>query len=386
MLITRFVYTSESIEVVQLEKVKITKTQALMLGITSITVTGHLLFIPVIIGYAGRDSWISLLLAIFPAILIGFTVALLSQRYEGYSMVEYCQMILGKWLGKLVVIMFLFYFLHEASLSIRGFGEFYTAAVTPRTPITVYLIAILLLAGYAVHSGLEVIARTNQAILVFLIPIGILVSILTHKDKDYLNFLPILENSISPALDGTLVLVSLYSSIFVLSMVFPYVNDTKRLKRYSITTMLILIIMFIGPLTGVVAIYGEERAKGLYFPTFLILRDIQIGTLQRLDILGILLWSLGSFAKVTLFLYAMVLGTAQLFKVKDYKILVVPIATLISIISILNSEDLIGIYRFLKNYYPYYATFVGLILPLVLLIISQFRKPNGKIEGRSNDV
>lgn len=367
-----------------LEKTYISKMQALMLGITSITVTGHLLFVSVIIGHAGRDSWISLLLAIVPALLIGFTVSLLSQRYPGYSLVEYCQFILGKWLGKLVVVIFLVYFFHEASLSIRGFGEFYTTAVTPRTPIYVYLLAILLLAAYAVHSGLEVIARTNQVILVLLIPIGILASILTHKDKDYLNFLPILENSMTPALDGSLALVALYSSIFVLSMIFPFVNDTKRLKRYSIMTMFILIIMFVGPLTGVVAIYGEERAQGLYFPTFLILRDIQIGALQRLDILGILLWSLGSFAKVTLFLYAIVLGLAQLFKLEDYRILVVPVAALLSIVSIINSEDLIGIFRFLKDYYPYYATFVGLILPLILLIISQFRKPGKKIEGRSN--
>ncbi|MFD2043771.1 endospore germination permease [Ornithinibacillus salinisoli] len=369
-----------------MKNVNISKTQALMLGITSITVTGHLLIIPVIIGYAGRDSWISLLLAIIPAILIGVTVALLSQRYPGCTMVEYSQLILGKWLGKLVVIIFLIYFLHEASLSIRGFGEFYTAAVTPRTPIFVYLIAILMLAVYAVRCGLEVIVRTNQVILVSLIPIGILASILTHKDKDYHNFLPILEDSIRPTLDGTMTLLSVYSSIFVLSMIFSFVKDTKQLKRYSVITMLILIIMFIGPVTGVVAIYGEERAQGLYFPTFLILRDIQMGALQRLDILGILLWSLGSFAKVTLFLYALALGLAQLFKVEDHKILVIPIAALLSIVSIINSEDLIGIYRFLTDYYPYYATFIGFILPLVLLIISQFRKPGAKLEGRNNDV
>ncbi|RTQ94510.1 GerAB/ArcD/ProY family transporter [Lysinibacillus telephonicus] len=369
-----------------MEKIYITKIQALMLGITSITVTGHLLYISVIINHSGRDSWIALLLAIFPAILIGFTVALLSQRYQGYSLVEYCQLILGKALGKFVVILFLIYFLHEVSLSIRGFGEFYTSAVTLRTPISIFLIAILILAGYAVRCGLEVIARTNQTILIMLIPIGILASILTHKDKDYRNFLPILDNSMGPVLDGTLAITSLYSSIFVLSMIFPFVNSTKQLKRYSILTMIILIIMFIGPVTGVLAIYGEERATGLYFPTFLTLRDIQIGALQRLDILGILLWSLGSFAKVALFLYAIVLGTGQLFKLDDYKVLVVPIAALISIISIINSEDFIGIARFLNNYYPYYATFVGLILPLVLLIISQFRKPGGKREGRKKDV
>jgi len=364
-----------------MEKIKITKIQALMLGISSITVTGHLLFIPVVIGHAGRDGWISLLLTLIPAILIGITVALLSQRYPGCTMVEYCQLILGKWLGKLVVIIFLIYFLHDASLSVRGFGEFYTAAVTPRTPIIVYFIAILILAGFSVRYGLEVIARTNQAILISLIPIGILASFLTHKDKDYRNFLPILEDGIGPAMEGALPIISLFSSIFVLSMIFPFVNDTKQLKRYSIISMITLIIMFLGPITGVVAIYGEERAQGLYFPTFLILRDIEIGALQRLDILGILLWSLGSYSKIALFLYAIVLALAQLFKLKDKNILVVPIAALLAMISMINSEDLIGIYRFLKYDYPYYSTFVGFILPLLLLIVSQFKKTNRNKKG-----
>ncbi|WP_121662069.1 GerAB/ArcD/ProY family transporter [Metabacillus litoralis] len=358
--------------------IKISKIQALMLGVSSIIVTGHLLYIPVIIFHSGRDSWISLLVAIFPAMLVGLTVALLSQRYPGCSMVEYSQIILGKWIGKLFVFIFLFYFLHEASLSIRGFGEFYTAAITPRTPIVVYFIAILILAGYSIRCGLEVLVRTNQAILLFLIPIGILASILTHKDKDYQNFLPILEDSIITVFPGMLSIVSLYSSFFVLSMVFQNISNTKHLKKYSIITMIILICMFIGPVSGVIAIYGEERATGLYFPTFQILRDIEIGALQRLDILGILLWSLGSFTKVALFLYAIVLALAQLFKLDNYKVLVVPVGALLTIISILNSEDLIGIYRFLRDFYPYYGTFVGFILPLFLLMVSFVRDRNKK--------
>lgn len=364
-----------------MEVVKISKVQAMMLGVSSIIVTGHLLYIPIIIFHSGRDSWLSLLITIIPAILIGLTVALLSLRYPGCSMVEYTQIILGKWLGRLVVIMFLFYFMHEASLSIRGFGEFYTSAITPRTPIVVYFIAILILAGYAIRCGLEVLARTNQAILLFLIPIGIMASILTHKDKDYQNFLPILEDGIVTVFPGVLSLVSLYSSFFVLSMVFQNLSNTKQLKKYSLLTMLILVVMFIGPITGVIAIYGEERATGLYFPTFQILRDIEIGTFQRIDILGILLWSLGNFSKVALFLYAIVLGFAQLFKLDDFKILVVPVGALLTIISILNSEDFIGIYRFLRDFYPYYGTFVGLILPLGLLMVSFIRGKKERSKG-----
>lgn len=364
-----------------MEKVKISKIQALMLGVSSVSVSGHLLYIPIITYHAGRDSWISLLIAIVPAIMIGFIVSVLAQRFNGCTLVEYSQLILGKWLGKLFVVLILVYFFHEATLSIRGFGEFYTVAITPRTPIVVFLIAILILAAYAVRSGLEVLARTNQAFLVIMIPIGIIASILTHMDKDYRNFLPIFEHGIDSILLGTLSITSVYSSFFVLSMVFANVSSTKSLKKYSVVTMLLLVAMFIGPVTGVIAVFGEERAAGLYFPTFQLLRDIEIGELQRLDIIGVMLWSLGAFTKVSLFLYAIVVGIAQLFKIKDYKNLVGPVSALIAIVSILNGEDLIGIYNFQRDIYPIYGTLLGLVFPTLLLIVSLIRKNIRTHEG-----
>ncbi len=364
-----------------MENVKITKVQALMLGVSSVTVTGHLLFTSVIIYYGKRDSWISLLIAIIPAIIIGFTLSALAQRFKGRTLVEYTQLILGKWLGKLFVIIFLVYFFHEETLSIRGFGEFYTSAITPRTPIMVYMVAIFIMSAYAVRSGLEVLARTNQAFLLILIPVGLLATILTQKDKDYMNFLPILHNDLHSVLLGTLSLTSVYSTMFVLSMILSSVSSTEKLIKYTVITMVIEIAMFIGPLTGVIAVFGEERAIGMYFPTFQLLRDVELGTLQRLDVIGIILWSLGSYLKVSLFLYAIVIGIAQLFKIDDYTILVAPVSALIIIVSLLNSEDFIGIYHFERDIYPFYSTLAGLVIPLILFIVSLFRKNIGVLEG-----
>jgi spore germination protein KB len=358
-----------------MEKIKISLGQAHMLAIASITVTGHLLFIPAVISHAGRDTWISALVAFIPALFIGYVISSLAQRYKGQSLVEYSQVILGKWLGKIVAVLLLLYLFHDISLVVRGFGEFFTSAITPRTPIMVFFSAIIILAVYAVRGGLEVIARTNQIFLVILIPLGIAASLLTLKDKDYGNLLPVLEFGLLPALKGGLVLVSLYSTFLVFSMIFPFVNDNKpALKKYSLWTMAILIVMFLGPLTGPIAMVGPERAQGLFFPTFQILRDIQIGSLQRLDLLGIMLWSMGSFSKVSLFLYAISVGIAQLFGLKEYRSLAAPIGCLCAIVALLLSEDLMEVFRFFKDVYPLYSTFFGIGIPTFLLCIAKLRE------------
>ena len=353
---------------------KISNAQAMMLGISSITVTGHLLFIPVILNHAGRDCWLSVLAALLPALIIGYVVSSLSRLYPGATLVEYCQLIIGKWPGRALALGFLGYFFHDAALSVRGFGEFFTSSITPRTPIIVYFAAIVILSTYAVRCGLEVLARTNAFFLCILIPIGLLASVLTHKDKDYGNFLPILEQGPVPMLMGALNLVALYSTFLVMSMVFPHVNKQHKLKKASILTMGILVAMFIGPVTGPVALFGGERSAGMSFPTFQMLRDIQIAELQRLDLIAIFLWSLGSFSKVSLFLFAITYGLSRLLKLKDHRVLAAPTGALLVICSLLLSDNFMEVYRFLQNAYPFYSVPVGMGIPIVLLLIARLRK------------
>ncbi|MCC2683515.1 MAG: spore germination protein [Paenibacillaceae bacterium] len=364
-----------------MNKEAISKTQALMLGISGITVSGHLLFIPVILNLAGRDAWISLALALFPALYIGYVTASLACRFPGKTIVEYVQTICGKWLGRAFGWLIIVYFFHDLTLNVRGFGEFYNAAITPRTPILVYLIGIHILAVYAIRSGVEVLARTNQFFLVILISMGIMASLLTMRNKDYLNLLPIMEYGIKPALGGMVSLMSLFTTIFVLGMVFPFVQSTRNLKRNSLITMGVLVLMFIGPLTGAIATFGLERSIGLNFPTFLMLRDIKVGQLQRLDLVAVLLWSLGSFGKVVLFLHAITLGIAKLCGMSDYRMLVVPVAVLVIVTSLYNSDSFIELYRFLRDFYPYYSILIGLIVPSLLLAVALLRKMHPNPEG-----
>jgi spore germination protein KB len=357
-----------------MDKIKISTAQCFMMGVSSITITGHLLFIPVILNRAGRDGWLSLILSIVPVLFIGFVVASLAGLYPRKTLTECAQLILGKWAGRGVAILFILFFFHETSLALRGFGEFFTTAITPHTPILIYFAALAVLAAYNVRCGLEVMVRTNQAFLTMMIFIGLSATILTLKNKDYANLLPILEFGPKPMLKGMLTIVSLFSTFFVLGMVFPFVHNIDHLKRFSLITMAILICMFIGPITGPIALFGIEHVIGLNFPTFQMLRDIQLGDLQRLDIIGILLWSFGSYAKISLFLFAVALGLQQLFGLKDYRLFVIPISALLVIVALLNSESYIEIYRFFRDTYPFYALFVAFFLPTLLLLIAYTKR------------
>lgn len=364
-----------------MNSIRISTAQALMIVISSITVTGHLLFIPVILSHSGRDGWISVLLSLFPVCFIVYIITKLAERYEKLTIIEYSEVILGKFLGKIVAIIFIFYFFHDGTLAIRGFGEFYTTAITPDTPILIYLSLICILAIYTVRQGLEVLVRTNQFFLVTMIIIGLIASAGTMPEKDYRNLLPILEYGIKPVLMGGFTLTALFSSFVIAGMLLPYIYDRNTLKRYSLLTSVILVLLFVGPITGPIAAYGGERGIGFTFPTFQLLRDISIGNIQRLDLLGILLWSMGSFSKISLHLFATSIGLAKLFRLSDYKPLVIPVSALLVIVSLQNSNNFLEIYLFFKDVYPYYSTTIGLLLPAILLLVSTIQLRTQKGNG-----
>jgi spore germination protein KB len=115
-----------------MDKIRISTAQCFMMGISSITITGHLLFIPVILNRAGRDGWLSLILSIGPILFIGFVVASLAGLYPRKTLTECARLILGKWAGKGIALLFILFFFHETSLALRGFGEFFRGSAEIR--------------------------------------------------------------------------------------------------------------------------------------------------------------------------------------------------------------------------------------------------------------
>jgi spore germination protein KB len=66
--------------------------------------------------HAGRDCWLSLITALLPALFIGYIVASLSRLFPGKTLIEYSELIVGKWMGKGLALLFLIYFFHDAAL------------------------------------------------------------------------------------------------------------------------------------------------------------------------------------------------------------------------------------------------------------------------------
>jgi spore germination protein KB len=77
---------------------------------------------------------------------------------------------------------------------------------------------------------------------------------------------------------------------------------------------------------------------------------------------------------VTICYYALSLGLAQVLGLKDYQILLFPLALLIITFSIFSHPNIIHFYNFIAKAWTPYTLFICLFFPLLCLFIGKINK------------
>ncbi|MDF2627883.1 MAG: spore germination protein [Symbiobacteriaceae bacterium] len=355
------------------QKTQINVRQAAMLLITPVTATGHLLFVRIVYRYAGKDGWISLLLALVLGGAGLWVMVRLLRRHPGKNLLQIGEDLFGATLGRALGLLFVCFLLYIGAVLLRSFGDF-MRLVMPATPIVVLMGVLIGLAARTCRKGLEVIARANDILLPLLIVTGATLSMLVSKDKEPRHLLPILENGWRPVWAGALSLQGLFAETVLLGFFGHALGSGRRTLPRVLWIMAILGVMFLGPVTGPTTLFGPASVRAMVYPTWEEVKHIQFADMiGNLDVMGVLLWTLGSSVQATLLLWGASNGTAWLIRSGDYRPLVTPLAIIVLALAVLVSDHGGELTRFLGAGYPLLSITVGVLLPLVMLVWTEIR-------------
>jgi len=325
---------------------------------------------------ANQDLWLAMIVSIPVTILLAVPVMALVAKYPQQTIIQYSQTIAGKFAGKVLGVLYIWYFLHEGAIVLRQFGELITTVLMSDTPLVVFLIGLTIMAAYAARNGVEVISRVNEMLFPLILGSFLLIFILVTKDMDLYKLTPMLEKGILPVLDGGLSTAARYSEFTWLAMIYPFVKDSEKANRAIQLGILVCGIQFALGAVMFTAIFGYPVVKNLAFPTLAVARTVSIANfLERMESVIMVVWILGVLVKVALFYYVFTLGSAQWLNLKDYKPLVLPAGVILVAMSVLMFANLQELSGFMKPYIatPYTLIFI-LVIPVILLLID-FVKP-----------
>lgn len=322
-----------------------------------------------------KDAWMSAILSGLGGVFITIIIVMLSKRHPHESLVEICKSLLGKWAGGILSAFFLLFFLNVTVIIVREFAEILNNAIMPETPIPIFIVYVMLAVILAVNLGLEAIIRTNAITLPISLLSLFLILVLLVKDYHPEALVPVLEEGWKPVIAGSLVPLALYGEIILLPMIYPYVRDQQKVLFYSILAEFVSMFYLVGLILAVVAVFGPEEAANLTLPVFSLVRMISIADFfERIESIMVAVWISLLYAKMCIYLYVGVIGTGQLFRLKNYKNLIIPFGSAVIILAYKSFNNLADLKYFTSKYWGYYAVLFEYVVPCFLLVLSFCRK------------
>jgi spore germination protein KB len=359
-----------------MERAKIDARQLLVLII--LFEHGSAIVIPLGIG-AKQDVWLAILLGLTFGLLLFFIYYRLYRYYPNAPLTTYVQDITGPWIGKVLAFAYIVYFLYIASRVLRDFGEMLLTFAYPETPLFILNAIMILTVMYGVYKGIEVIARTGGLFLtvLYLLAVSGFILVISAGLVDLHRLQPVLEEGWQRVwkVVFTETLYVPFGEMIVFTMLFPYMNNPEKMKQAAITGMVLSGLNLAMIMTINVTVLGADVVARSTFPLLDTIRRIQVANfLERLDVLFMIALIIGGFFKISVFFYAAVIGTANLFRIQNYQRLVYPFGLMVLLLSIaIASNYPEHIIEGLKMVTIYMHVPLQIIIPLCLLIIAAIR-------------
>lgn len=354
-----------------LEKGRISSSELvyLFMAVTLSTVT--------ILGVASKNgpiAWLVTILGAIEASVFIWIFSALSAKFVDKTFVEISDIVFGRYFGKVMAGLYLWFLFHIGSLTITDSSEFIMSTVFAQTPIWVMHIGFTLVSMYAVRCGIEVIARCAGVLVPIFVLSSVATVVLSIPIIDVQNFLPLWDISVKELLTSShlLAVLPLAESV-VLLMVTPFMNENRKAPGIFLKALLITSAIAFMIAVRNVGVLGPTVTMSVY-PSFESVELISIGgVLTRIEVLvSISRMSLG-FLTITTFMYAVVLGMSQLLGLRSYQPLVIPVGILMMISAANQFANVPAVTRFITFVSPIYHPFFEVVIPLTTLITAKIR-------------
>ena len=319
-------------------------------------------------------------IATFTAGIINLTLfvvmALLCRRFPKHTMIEFSQIILGKFLGKLYGTLFAAYCVLVSSVVLRTFADALKILLLQRTPLEFIMLAMLLTALLLVQNGVSSISKISE---LFLLPITLsimLLLVLNIPDMELMHLRPSLSRGIQPLVQAIPRLFLVYMGYEAVYFLSPYMREPKKLLIAGIAGISIPIFIYTSLVVTAMTVFGVKTTATMVYPTVILARRLMFpgAFAERFDIFFIIFWILAAFTTLAIFLYLSSIAATRLLGLRNYKPFAVLITPFVYQIAILP-QNVIHVDQLALAAGYTGAVVVGASMPLLILAI--LRKKRG---------
>ncbi len=360
------------------EKPVITSVQLVLLSVGSALVFPFT-FMPILsTPPANQDAWIVLLATFLYIVLLNLPLLFSMNKFRGKNINEISEIILGKILGKVMIIpvaLFCLFCFIACMLITEVFISLY---IFPDTPTWVLLIYMIVPVSYAAYKGAGTISRMANFLVPFAILTTVLFFILSIENMDLSILQPVLvESTFSQINKGAFLTATRYSEILIFWIFSCFLMQKSSINKTYATAQLIFLISFLAMLIPTMTVLGVEYAKHTWNPYFTFTRQIEIfQSLERVQPFNIMAWFPCALLKLSIYNYMASYILSGIFKIKSHKCFVMPlsvVAFMVCLIPMVNKSSTLEVLRS-DQVFPFIVLPAIFVIPFILLIGYLLRK------------
>ncbi|WP_066507759.1 GerAB/ArcD/ProY family transporter [Abyssisolibacter fermentans] len=113
---------------------------------------------------AKKDSWIAVLIAIIFSLMLMFVYLGILKLKSHQNLLDAILNVFGKYIGKIIIVFYTYYFFDLIGLVLRDFVQFAEATSYDKTPIIVPGIFMMILCVWVLKKGLVTLCRWAEFI------------------------------------------------------------------------------------------------------------------------------------------------------------------------------------------------------------------------------
>jgi spore germination protein KB len=359
----------------KMEKAKISVIQLFVMML--IFEMGTALVIPYGID-AKKDNWLAILIGMCVGIILFFIYYFLFRQYPNLPLTGYVKKVFGKYLGWVIGLLYILYFLQVTTSNVRSFGELLLASTMTETPLLAISILFVLTICYVLYLGIEVLARTAEVFIVILIFLGFVGNflILVSGNVDLHNLQPFLENGWKPILTTALLETSNFpfGQMVLFLMLLPYLNQPGSVKKVWLSALILSGLALSWTASLDIAVLGVEEVERSTFPLLSTIGKVNLFEfIQRLDAIVVFTLLITVFFKASIFFYCTLIGIVDMFKLKNHQQIILPIGCILIFWSMILASNFPEHIEIGEYFDRYITTYFHFIIPLLMLIVTLIR-------------
>lgn len=339
--------------------------------------------IAIIIDSEGTSGWYGTIISCLTSLILFSIVFLLMKRFPNMDMSQIFEAVIGRFAGKVLILLFAAYFIFYASSSLREFIEMIKAYNLPYTPPSILIFGFISVCAIVAYFGLEGIARISGIFFIPVITAVVLIFLLASPRYDFNFIKPYWGYGLKETIVTGLLRSSDYDEVIILAFIINSIHGLKTFKKVGYTSIIISGITFSLTILFTILSFTYSGGRENLSSLFELSRAIYFNRfVQRLESIFLFAWVISSLVSVSIAFYISISLYTKAFKIPYHRPLIFPFSFLLFMIALIP-KNMSEVFQVNIHFIREYSCFFIYTIPiLILLIAAIFRKrgelPDGK--------